>query len=252
MDLQFKGCVVVITGGASGLGAATAALFAEEGASVVIADRDLAPAQAMIQSITCAGGDIMAIEVDLRDAGQTASLFKRVKDRFGALHYAVNCAGIQQQKGFLDIDIEEWNAVLDVNLRGLWLCMQEEIELMIAGDGGAIVNVASTAGLRAFPLLSAYTASKHGVVGLTRAAAIEFAERSIRVNCICPGLMRTPMSERALAASGANVTEISAGVPMQRWGEPEEFAALAAWLCSPRAGYITGNAVPLDGGLTQY
>lgn len=242
MDVQLGGRAALVVGGASGLGAATAAMLAAEGAQVAIIDR-------VVEGIA---PNVFAIEADVRDANAVESAVADAVARFGGLDCAVNCAGVQQQKPMLEMSASDWSSVVDVNLLGVWNCIRAQIPYIAARGGGAIVNVASTAGIRAFPMLAPYTASKHGVVGLSRAASLEAAPLGVRVNCICPGIMRTPMAEGALADTGANVEAIAASIPMGRWGEPDEFAALAVWLCSPASSYVTGTAIAVDGGIVQY
>lgn len=242
MDLQLKDRVALVVGGGSGLGAATAAMLTEEGARVTVIDR----------YVGAVARGVFAIEADVRVFDAMNAAAKSIVDEFGSLDCAVNCAGVQQQKPFVELTDSDWSDVVDVNLLGMWHSMRAEIPHLIAAGAGAIVNVASTAGIRAFPMLGPYSASKHGVVGLSRAASLELAGLGVRVNCICPGIMRTPMTERALEASGANVEAISAGIPMGRWGEPNEFAALATWLCSPASSYLTGTAIAVDGGIVQH
>lgn len=247
---MFEGRVVLITGAASGIGAATAHVFALRGAKVVIADVNAKLARQVEVGIRDAGGEAFVVEVDVRHEPSVQRMIEACLDHFGALNIAVNNAGIMG----LPAPIREcsevnWDRVMSVNLKGVFLCLKYELAHMSCAGGGAIVNTASVAGLVACDdQLPAYGASKHGVVGLTKIAALEHARDGIRVNAVCPGEIDTPMQD----AFGAALTseerrEVDYG-PSGRIGTAEEVAEAIAWLCSPAAAYVNGHALPVDGG----
>lgn len=242
---EFTDRVVFITGGASGIGAASARAFAAQGARVVVGDvqRDLA--EAVAQEV---GG--LAVSCDVRDDAVVASAIARAVEHFGALDIAINAAGV----GGAEVRTAEyppdvWDTVIDINLTGVWRCMRHEIPVMLAAGRGTIVNVASVAGLQGFPRHSAYAASKHGVVGLTRTAALEYGRKGIRINALCPGFTLTPMVQGMLDA-GLQESELTARVPLGRLGTAREMADTVLYLCSAASAFMVGHALALDGGLT--
>jgi NAD(P)-dependent dehydrogenase (short-subunit alcohol dehydrogenase family) len=238
----------LVTGAASGIGRASAVRMAAEGASVLVADLESARegGEQTVAMITDAGGDAEFVACDVSRAADHRALVRRAVDRFGRLDIAHNNAGIGGSGGRLaDISDEDFDRVIAVNLRGVFLGMKHQIRQMLLGGAGAIVNTASNAGLRGVHLLGAYTASKHGVVGLTRNAAVEYAEDGIRVNAVCPGAIMTPL---AMRGTPQRRQEIMAPQAMKRFGEPEEVAAAVAWLCSDDASFVTGVALPVDAG----
>lgn len=226
-------------------------LFAEEGARVAVADLDADGAAQTASEIQQVGGEAIAIEVDTSDASQVAAMVASAVDRFGRIDCAFNNAGIApaQVEAFgcrtADWSEQSFDRMIAVNLKGVWLAMREQLETMQQQGGGAIVNTASVAGLVGLPMASAYVAAKHGVVGLTKTAAIDYAEQNIRVNAVCPGYIDTAMTKDAMASRGA---EILATTPLRRQGEAREIAQMVCWLCSDRASYVTGAAYNVDGG----
>jgi NAD(P)-dependent dehydrogenase (short-subunit alcohol dehydrogenase family) len=247
---MFADRVTLVTGAASGIGAATAAAFAREGARVVIADLRQDAGEAIAAQLREGGADVRFVLCDTSREQDVRAAIAFAIDTFGALHVAFNNAGIEgAQAPTAECTNENFDRVLSVNLRGVWLCLKYEIPAMLAAGGGAIVNCASIAGVVGFPNIPAYVAAKHGVVGLTRAAALEYAERGIRVNAVCPGVIHTPMIDR-FAHDAAAQAGLAAGAPMARMGAPEEIANAVLWLASDGASFTTGHALVVDGGWT--
>jgi NAD(P)-dependent dehydrogenase (short-subunit alcohol dehydrogenase family) len=246
---ELRGKVALVTGAASGIGAASALAFAEAGARVAACDRDLAGAEATAKLIGDSGGEACAVAVDVTDGAQVAAMVEEVVARFGRLDCAHNNAGITGASALTaDYDTAQWDLVLAVNLTGVFHCLQHELAAMLRTGGGAIVNTASFSGLVAVPRIPAYVASKHGVVGLTRAAAVEYGRKGIRVNAVCPGSTRTPMVD-GFSGGDARVEEaMAAASPMRRLAEPEEIARTVVWLCSNEASFVNGHALAVDGG----
>lgn len=249
---EFSGKVVVVTGASSGIGRATALAFAREGASVVVADRHAAGGQETVGMIRDHGGTAFHVTCDVSHDGDVAQLIDAAIRTYGRLDFACNNAGIEGvQAPTADYPREEWDRVLAVNLTGVWLCMKHEIPTMLAHGGGAIVNMASILGVVGFATAAAYTAAKHGVVGLTKVAALEYATQGIRINAVCPAFIATPMLERAGITAGTAMYAMIAGMhPMKRLGTSEEIAEAAIWLCSEKASFVTGHALLADGGYT--
>ncbi|MBD0273009.1 MAG: SDR family oxidoreductase [Acetobacteraceae bacterium] len=244
----------LVTGAGSGIGRATALAFAREGAWVAAADLDLGAVQETARLVEAAGGQAVAVEVDVTDDAAVRAAVQAAVRAFGGLDCAFNNAGIapfQVNAGgqkIADVAPEAWQRLLDVNLTGVWRCLRHEVaQMRTQGGGGAIVNTASIGGLVGLPTSSAYVASKHGVVGLTRTAAVDHAEENIRVNAVCPGYIETPMTEDTMRRRG---DRIMARVPMARMGRPDEIAEAVVWLCSDRASFVTGAAWTVDGGYT--
>lgn len=241
--------LAIITGASRGIGAAAARLFAQEGATVVLAARSEAEMTPIVEEIKANGGEAMAVKTDVADAASVEALIKRTLDAYGRLDIAFNNAGMNVgNKPIVEITEEEFDQVVAVNLKGVFLGMKYEIPAMLAGGGGAIVNMSSTAGLVGATGIAAYIASKHGVVGLTKAAALEYASRNIRVNAIAPGPILTEKMERVIAANAQVTEQINNAVPMGRMGGLAEVAEAAVWLCSDAASYVTGVTLPVDGG----
>lgn len=243
------GKVAIVTGAASGIGRATAQALAAEGAKVAVVDRDVAGAAAAAEAIDAAGGTAWPYGVDVSDPAAVAHMVEEAVAVFGGLDIAFNNAGIEGEAApTADCTEDNWTRTLAVNLTGTWYCMREEIPHMLARGGGSIINCASIAGLVGFEGIPAYTASKHGVVGLTKTAALDYATRGIRVNAVCPGVIHTPMVDRFTHGDSATEAAMTAGEPMGRMGEPEEIASAVVWLASDGASFCTGQAIAIDGG----
>ena len=246
---RVEGKVALVTGGASGIGRATALTFAREGAKLVIADMNEDGGHQTVHMITENGGEATFVKTDVSKAVEVQALISQAVATYGRLDCAHNNAGISGGLRALTAAYPEdtWHQVIAVNLTGVWLCIKYEIPQMLHQGGGTIVNTASGAGLIGSRGISAYVASKHGVVGLTKTAALEYAPQGIRVNCVCPGVIQTPMTESALR-DPALQAQITAR-PMGRVGTPEEVAEAVVWLCSDAASFVTGHAMSIDGGL---
>jgi NAD(P)-dependent dehydrogenase (short-subunit alcohol dehydrogenase family) len=253
MDHDFDGSVVLVTGAASGIGRATAEALAGMGARLVAADIDAGAGEAAAAALRDGGAELEFVPCDVADQESVGAVVAAAVDRFGRLDAAANCAGVGGGHAAThEYPIELWDRIVAVNLRGTWLAMRAEIQAILAnGDGGAIVNVASTLGLRGAPNASPYSASKHGVIGLTRTAAIECAQRGIRVNAVCPGAIDTPMMDETFARFPGFRDALTGFVPMGRMGAAPEVAAAIAWLLSDAASFVTGEALTVEGGLVS-
>jgi len=251
MARLLAGKSALVTGGASGIGRATALAFAREGAQVAVADLTVERAQQAADEIKAQGGQAIALAVDVTDDAAVGATVAATVAAFGRLDCAFNNAGIapyQVNSAAVtagDLEESNWLRLIDVNLNGVWRCLRHEVRQMRAQGGGVIVNTASIAGKLGLPGSAAYVASKHGVVGLTKAAAIDHAPDNIRVNAVCPGYITTPMTEDSKRRRGE---QIIARVPLARFGEPEEIAEAVLWMCSDRAGFVTGACWEVDGG----
>jgi NAD(P)-dependent dehydrogenase (short-subunit alcohol dehydrogenase family) len=247
-----NGKVALVTGGASGIGRSTALAMAREGARLAVADRTDASASATVELINAAGGQAIAMGGDVTLEDDVAGMVARTVSAFGQINCAFNNAGIAGRavgpagQRIHELSRASFDAMLAVNLTGVFLCLKHEIKQMLAqGHGGAIVNTASIAGLIGLPTSGHYVAAKHGVVGLTKTAAMEYAQDGIRVNCVNPGYITTPMTKETMEARG---DEILAKVPMHRMGNPEEIAEAVVWMCSDKASFMTGASQVVDGG----
>jgi len=247
---EFDG-VAVVTGGAGGIGEEVARAFGAAGASVVVADVDGDGARAVADSVEReTAGSASAIEADVTDESDAAAMVEAAVDRYGRLDAAVNNAAVAGAVApTADYPETEFERVLDVNLTGVYRCLKHELRAMAGQERGAVVNVASVLGRAGYESAPAYVAAKHGVVGLTRAAAREMADRGVRVNAVCPGFTDTPMLDEVGVTADESVREHVEGLhPMGRFGAPREIADAVVWLCSPEASYVTGTALPVDGG----
>jgi len=250
-NYDFTGQVALVTGGASGMGLATVQAFAAAGAAVVLADINEETLRMETERLTTAGHQAIGVRCDVSDEDQVAALVERAVSTFGRLDMAFNNAGIQAPPSDLaDERADVYDRVQAINLRGVWACMKHELKQMREQSSGAIVNCSSLGGLVGLPGRAAYHAAKHGVIGLTRSAALEYASRGIRVNAICPGTIETPMVTDMIARGELDVEEAVANQPIGRFGKPEEIAATVLWLCSPGASLVHGVALPVDGGYT--
>jgi len=246
---EFEGRVAFVTGAASGIGRAASRLFAARGARVVLADLEREAGEAVAEEIRSTGAEAVLVETDVADDGAVARAVATATERFGRLDYAYNNAGLSGPPNFVaDMPEDQWRRTIDVMLTGVFLCMKHEIPAILAAGGGAIVNCASGAGLIGFPGQSAYVASKHGVIGLTRAAALEYGSQGIQINSICPGTARTGMVEDVVRETPELQQELERLHPIGRIAEPEEIAEAALWLCTERASFVLGTALSVDGG----
>ena len=251
MTGMLAGKSALVTGGASGIGRATALAMVREGARVAVADRSEEDAARTVALINDGGGQAIAIGADVTDEALVEAMVERTVAAFGRIDCAFNNAGIAPRhvgpvgQRVHEMSRESFDGMLAVNLTGVFLCMKHEIARMLDDGGGAIVNTASVAGLVGLPTASNYVAAKHGVVGLTKTAAMEYAQDNIRVNCVNPGYVRTPMTDPGMAE---RYEFLMSRVPMHRLGEPEEIAEAVVWLCSEKSSFMTGSSNVLDGG----
>ena len=249
MTTELRSKVAIVTGGTSGIGRNAAVLFAKAGAKVVVAGRREAEGKETIDLIRAAGGDGLFVKTDVSRAADVCALVQKTVQTFGRLDIAFNNAGIEGSwSPIAEQSEEDWDSTIDINLKGVWLCLKYEIQQMLKQDGGgAIVNMASVAGFIGSAGAATYCASKHGVMALTKSAALETARSGIRVNVVCPAVIETPMGERLWGAPEAK--KFALGLhPIGRFGRPEEIAAAVVWMCSDGASFMTGQSLVLDGG----
>lgn len=248
MTEQFVGKVVLVTGGSLGIGQAAAFAFAAAGAKVVIAARRIDEGEAVAECIKQAGGEASFIQTDVSKSASVQALIEQIIERYGQLDCAFNNAGVAGAGVPTHEHSEEtWDQIIDINLKGVWLCMKYELIQMLKQGKGAIVNNSSVLGFSGLGS-AAYTASKHGIVGLTRTAALEYVKQGIRVNAVCPGLIHTPLVETKLAQNPRSADHLLAAQPIGRLGRAEEVAKAVLWLCSDAASFVTGHAMAIDGG----
>lgn len=247
---RFSDKVILVTGATSGIGRATAVAFAREGAQVIMAARRENLGREVADEISTLGGKAVFVRTDIRNPDEIDRLFEAISNQYGRLDCAVNNAGLSSltMPPATKIPEEEWDDILNTNLRGVWLCMKHEIGRMLKQGGGVIVNTASVLGLMGSSGLAAYCASKHGVIGLTKTAALEYAHRNIRINAICPGPIRTRMMEAPMEIYPNMLEMLLAKTPMKRMGESEEIAGAVLWLCSEESSFMTGKELVVAGG----
>jgi len=244
--MVFNNKTIIITGAASGIGRAAAFLFASQGTNVVVSDIDEVQGVKTATFIEDKGGVATYIPCDVSNESDVSHLVDKTLIKFGSVNMAFNNAGtLGELSNITDCSLENWENTIGTDLTGIWLCMKKELPAVIEAGGGSIVNCSSIAGLVGFETYPAYVAAKHGIIGLTQAAALEYARKGIRINAVCPGPIHTPMLKKFSANKENELAEQS---PMGRVGLPEEVAEAALWLCSPKSSYITGQALPIDGG----
>ena len=251
MKGRLAGKIALVTGGGMGIGRACAMAFAREDAAVVVTDIQSSEGQETVKMINKAGGEAFFIKADVSNSAEVERLINKTVETYGRLDYAHNNAGIIGTNDLItDITPENWDQVININLKGVWLCMKYEILQMVKAGGGAIVNTASNLGLVGMERRSAYSASKHGIVGLTKVAALEFGKANIRVNAVCPGTIRTPLVDKILTENPQREAWLINRHPIGRLGTPEEIAEAVIWLCSDESSFATGLIMSVDGGYT--
>ena len=248
---EFQGKVAIVTGGTSGIGRAAAVAYAREGARVVVAGRRAAEGEETVRLIRAQGGDGIFVSTDVSKAAQVKQLVEQTMQKFGRLDFAFNNAGVEQQPTpFLEQSEETYDRVMDINVKGVWLCMKYEIPAMLKTGGGAIVNTSSSLGVVAMPGIEIYAASKHAVIGLTKSAALEFSKQGIRVNAVLPAAIETDMLQRFVGDKPESRAYMNAKHPIGRVGKPEEIADAAIWLSSSKSSFVTGHSLLVDGAFT--
>lgn len=251
MEITFNGQVALVTGAASGMGLATAQEFAKSGASVVLADVNIAAVEQAVKDLVANDYKAIAVYCDTSDEAQVKAMVEKTVETFGRLDAAYNNAGVNSlMTDTADLETKEYDRILNIDLRGVWLCMKYELQQMRRQESGAIVNCSSLGGLVGNPGRAAYHAAKHGVLGLTKSAAIEYAPKGIRINAICPGVIETPMVQQMVASGDLSRKECARIAPIGRLGRVEEIANTVLWLCSDASSFIIGQPIAVDGGYT--
>lgn len=249
MALGLEGKICLVTGAAGGIGRASALAFAREGAKVVVADVEVAGGEETVRMIKGKGGEALFIKADMAKAAEVNAMFQKVMATYGRLDCAHNNAGVGSTgKKMAEETEDDWDRIITINLKGVWWCMKQELVQMLKQGGGSIVNTASVLGLTGQQGRGVYAASKHGIVGFTQVAALEYARDNIRVNAVCPGVINTAIIARAFARGPEERARIMATEPIGRLGEPEEVAEAVVWLSSPAASFVTGHCLAVDGG----
>lgn len=249
METGIKGKTAIVTGAGSGIGRATALAFAAAGVKVVVAEKDEVSGKGTAQLIQAQGGEAVFVATDVARSADVELMVAMAEQRFGTVDFAFNNAGVEGVSSVThECSEANWEQTMAVDLRGAWFCMKAEIAAMLRQKGGVVVNCSSIAGLAGFEGMPAYVAAKHGVAGLTKTAALEYAQKNIRVNAVCPGVIHTAMVDRVAGNDPAALASFAAMAPMGRMGEPEEIASVVLWLCSNQASYVTGAVIPVDGG----
>jgi NAD(P)-dependent dehydrogenase (short-subunit alcohol dehydrogenase family) len=248
---NFTGKVALVTGAGTGIGRAAALAFAREGAKVVVADVSEQSSHETARMIEELGGRVLAVKCDVTRTEDVKAALDKTIETFGRLDFAFNNAGVEQKMALTaELEEGEWDRIVNTDLRGVFLCLKHEVPLLLKQGGGAIVNTASGAGVKGFKGQAAYVAAKHGVVGLTKAAALDYAPQNIRINAVCPGIINTPIMDRFTGGTAEGRERVIAQEPVGRMGRPEEIANAVLWLCSEAASFVVGHAMVVDGGQT--
>jgi NAD(P)-dependent dehydrogenase (short-subunit alcohol dehydrogenase family) len=249
LNFDFSGKVAFVSGAAAGIGEATAQAFGQAGAWVAVSDINEDGGLRTVHTIQSAGGEAIFFKCDVANPKSIENTMKDIVKNMGRIDFSFNNAGIEgESQSVVDCTEENWQRTMDINLRGVWLCMKHQIPIMLKNESGAIVNCSSIAGLGGFVNMPAYVASKHGVIGLTKTAALELATKNIRINSVCPGVIQTSMIDRLVHGDSNELKRLVQMEPMARVGRPEEIASAVLWLCSDQSSFVTGHSLVVDGG----